>query len=41
MTKATAPMPPPKFTAIFSPDFVYIDERLRAMDKQGVEMRCR
>ncbi len=29
-----------KFTAIFSPDFVDIDERLKAMDKQGVDMHA-
>jgi len=30
----------PKFTAVFSPDFVGIDERLQAMDKQGVDIHA-
>jgi aminocarboxymuconate-semialdehyde decarboxylase len=30
----------PKFTAVFSPAFVDLDERMKAMDKQGVDMHA-
>ena len=29
-----------KFTAVFSPDFVDLSERLKAMDKQGVDIHA-